>query len=76
MYQILQKENITAILVTHNIEEAICFSNKVVILSKRPSIITNIITINIANNKSIYERRKDPTFNQYFDKIWEDLEIT
>ena len=74
VYKIIKKECKTVILVTHNIEEAILFSDKVVILSKRPAIIKNIININLDNNESIYERRKDKNFHKYFDDIWKDLD--
>jgi len=75
VYKIIKKENKTVILVTHNIEEAILFSDKVVVLSKRPAEIKNIINIEIPNNESIYERRKDNNFHKYFDMIWKDLDI-
>lgn len=75
VYKIIKKEKKTAILVTHNIEEAITFSDKVIILSKRPSYIKNILDINISNNESIYERRKDINFNNYYDTIWKELDL-
>jgi len=75
VYKIIKKEKKTVILVTHNIEEAILFSNKVIVLSKRPAKIKNIVNINIENTNSIYERRKDNNFHQYFDSIWKDLDI-
>lgn len=74
VYKIARKENKTIILVTHNIEEAIYFSDRVVMLSKRPSTIKNIINIDIDKYKSIYERRKNNKFLNYFDTIWKDLE--
>ena len=75
VYKIVKQNSITTLLVTHNIEEAITFSDKVIVLSKRPSKIKNIININIKNNNSIYERRKDQNYNDYFDLIWKDLDI-
>lgn len=74
VYKIIKKEKKTVILVTHNIEEAILFSDKVVILSKRPANIKNIIDIEIKND-NIYERRKDKNYQKYFDIIWKDLDI-
>ena len=74
VYQICKKEKKTVILVTHNIEEAITFSDRVIVLSKRPAMIKNIIPINMANNFSILERRKDSAYQTYFDMIWKDLE--
>lgn len=75
VYKIIKKEKKTVILVTHNIEEAILFSDKVIILSKRPATIKNIIDIKLDNNTNIYERRKDKNFHMYFDYIWKDLDI-
>lgn len=75
VYKIVKIEKKTVILVTHNIEEAITFSDKIVVLSKRPSNIKNIIDVKFNNKESIYERRKDEKFNDYFDIIWKDLDI-
>ena len=75
VYKIIKKEKKTVILVTHNIEESIIFADKVVVLSKRPAVIKNIIDINLNNKESIYERRKDKHFHKYFDTIWKDLDI-
>jgi len=75
VYKIIKKENKTVILVTHNIEEAILLSDKVIVLSKRPATIKNIINIELDNNINIYERRKDKNFHIYFDYIWKDLDI-
>lgn len=75
VYKIIKREKKTVILVTHSIEEAIIFSDKVIVLSKRPAIIKNIISINMPNKNSIYERRKDENYNKYFDNIWKDLDI-
>ncbi len=73
VYKIIKKERKTAILVTHNIEEAITFSNKVYVLTNRPTNIKEEINIDILNQNSIYERRKDKNFLKYFDMIWKDL---
>ena len=73
VYKFAKDNNKTIILVTHNIEEAIYFSTKVLILSKRPSHIKKIVKIDILNN-SIYERRKDKNFNKYFDLIWKEID--
>ncbi len=73
VYKIIKKERKTAILVTHNIEEAITFANKVYVLTNRPTTISKKINIDIANQDSIYTRRKDQNFIKYFDLIWKEL---
>ena len=50
------------------------FSDRIIVLSKRPTQIKNIIDINCQNNSSIYERRKDKNFHYYFDLIWKDID--
>ncbi len=75
VYKIIKKEKKTVILVTHNIEEAITFADRVIVLTKRPSYIKNIVEIKMDNNDSIYERRKDKNYFKYFDIIWKDLDI-
>ena len=73
VYQICKKENKTVILVTHNIEEAITFSDRVVVLTERPAKIKRIIEIDMENKTSVLERRKDKLGQKYFDIIWKDL---
>ena len=75
VYKIIKKEKKTVILVTHNIEEAITFADRVIVLTKRPSYIKNIVEIKMDSNDSIYERRKDKNYFKYFDIIWKDLDI-
>ena len=51
IYQILRQENITALIVTHDISEAISMSDRVILLSERPATIKTInkkiITLNV-----------------------------
>lgn len=75
VYNITRKEKKTVILVTHSIEEAIIFSDKVIVLSKRPATIQNIYDIKLENNDSINTRRQSPSYNYYFSSIWKDLEL-
>ncbi|MCL2416022.1 MAG: ATP-binding cassette domain-containing protein, partial [Defluviitaleaceae bacterium] len=69
---ILRKENKTAILVTHDIAEAISLSDRIIVLSKRPSIIKSIYDINLGNSEN--SPRESPEFRHYFNKIWKELD--
>lgn len=71
---ILKKEHKTAILVTHDINEAISMSDKVVVLSKRPAVVRNVYEINFDKNITPLHRREDKLFNNYFDTIWKELQ--
>lgn len=70
---IIKTENKTAILVTHDISEAVAMSTKVIILSNRPATVKKIIELDFDKDLTPFERRKDPKFNMYFNQIWEEL---
>lgn len=61
-------------MVTHDISEAISMADKVIVLSKSPSIVKNIYNIDINNELIPTQRRKDIKFNDYYDLIWNELE--
>lgn len=73
VYNIIKEEKKTAIMVSHDITDAICLSNKVVILTKRPATIKNIYEIDFKNIKPS-EKIKDNKFNYYYNLIWKDLD--
>lgn len=73
IFNIIKKEHKTVILVTHDLEEAISMSNKVIVLSKRPAVIKNIYNIEM-DNKNPLEKRNDDHFKEYFNNIWNDLD--
>ena len=75
VYKIIKKENKTAIMVTHNISEAVTMSNKVIILSERPAIIKKIINIKLTNCTTPIDNRKCKEFNYYYDLIWKELDF-
>lgn len=74
IHSIIKSEEKTAILVTHDISEAIVMSDKIVVLTKRPGTVKNIISINFDKNLTPLERRDSPQFNAYFKLLWEELQ--
>lgn len=74
VYGIIKKEKKTAILVTHDLSEAISMADRILILSKRPARIVKILPIQFADaTMSPMERRQAPEFKQYFNEIWKEL---
>jgi NitT/TauT family transport system ATP-binding protein len=71
---IIKKEKKTAILVTHDLSEAISLGDKVIVLSKRPATIKTIVPIEFAQtNKTPIGCRNAPEFKDYFNAIWKEL---
>lgn len=75
VYQILKREQVTTLMVTHDIPECISMSDFVVILTARPATVREIlpITFNLPERTPL-SCRNTPQFSAYFDHIWKELE--
>ena len=72
--RILKKENKPAILVTHDISEAISMADRVIILTKRPAHVARIVPIRLSlDEKTPLAARGAPEFKSYFNLIWKEL---
>lgn len=75
VYEIIKREGKTAIMVTHDIGEAIIMSNRVIVLTKRPATIKHNVDIVFKNDKlTPFYKRKEDEFNQYFNILWKELD--
>lgn len=72
VYDIIKTEEKTALLVTHDISEALSMSDKVIILSARPACVKEEVSLSFPQ-KSPLEKREDKNFGRLFEKIWRDL---
>jgi NitT/TauT family transport system ATP-binding protein len=71
---IIKREEKTAILVTHDLSEAISMADQVLVLSKRPSRVLAQIPITFdMENRTPLRSRNAPEFKDYFNLIWKEL---
>lgn len=72
--QIIKKEHKTAILVTHDLSEAISLGDRVIVLSQRPATVQKTIplTFSLIEDTPLH-RRNAPEFKTYFNLLWEEL---
>jgi len=76
VHRILKREKKTAIIVTHDIAEGISMADRVVVLTKRPGTVREIIVPEFtANADTPLKRREDPAFRAYFNRIWKGLDV-
>jgi len=76
--EILRREGKTAILVTHDIGEAISMSERIIVLSRRPGQIKSDHAICFASSGrrlTPFQARNAPEFNGYFNTLWQELEV-
>ena len=76
IYKILKNENITALMVTHDISEAISMSDRVIVLTQRPATVKEIYDIDFEmQNKTPLNCREKPKFSKYFNILWKELQV-
>lgn len=74
--KIIRERGKSAILVTHDISEAITMADRVLVLSHRPSYVKKIYDIELSlSDRDPVNVRKNLDYQKYFDQIWTDLEI-
>jgi len=77
IYKIIRSEGKTAMIVTHDISEAISFADQIIVLTKRPARLSQIFDINLTfeDERTPLKARKTPEFKNYFDLIWKELDL-
>jgi NitT/TauT family transport system ATP-binding protein len=77
VHRIIRENRKTALLVTHDIEEAVSMSDRVIVLSGRPAQVKNVydIDLTVVGERNPMTSRDAPEFRTYCKSIWEDLDI-
>ena len=75
IWKIIRKEKKTAILITHDISEAISMADRVIILTARPSSVQKILDVHLTfeAEHTPFKARSTPEFQTYFNQIWKEL---
>lgn len=75
VHDIIKSEQKTAILVTHDISEAISMADVIFVLTKSPCTIKDVIPVEFeANGIKREDMRKSSLFQEYFDRIWREMQ--
>ena len=72
VYDIIKQEKKTALLVTHDISEALSMSSKVIILSSRPASTKKVVRLNFSGDTPL-KKREAENFGKHFEMIWRNL---
>ena len=75
IWSILKKEQKTAILVTHDLAEAISMADRVLVLSSRPGRLVKDLLLHFEDleTDSPVNRRNAKEFKSYFNLLWKEL---
>lgn len=74
IFAIIRREHKTAILVTHDIAEAVSMSDRILVFSDRPARLKAEHRVVLTAENSPLLRRNAPEFAGLFDTIWKELE--
>lgn len=74
VFNIIKNEKKTAILVTHDIQEAISMSDRIIVLSARPGTVKAIHKTNFPKNMLPFDRRKTDKAKKLFDIVWQEIQ--
>ena len=72
VYKIIRSEHKTAVLITHDISEAISVADKIIVLSRRPARVTAVHMLDFPENEPL-ERRENKEFSTWFELLWREL---
>ncbi|MES2184177.1 MAG: ABC transporter ATP-binding protein [Pseudomonadota bacterium] len=65
----------TVIFVTHDIEEAIALSDRIIVLSGRPAHVKEDVAVNLPRPRNVIAIRQDAAFRELFTRLWSALEM-
>lgn len=74
VYSIIKSERKTAVLVTHDISEAVSMADRIIVLTKRPATVKTIFSIDI-DAPSPLGKRESPRFSEWFDRVWKEVTL-
>ncbi|MBQ7913506.1 MAG: ABC transporter ATP-binding protein [Clostridia bacterium] len=72
VYKIIRNEKKTALLITHDISEAISVADKIFVLSKRPAKIISEHILEFPETEPL-RRRENQEFSRWFEILWKEL---
>ncbi|MBD5472981.1 MAG: ABC transporter ATP-binding protein [Lachnospiraceae bacterium] len=71
---IIRKSRITAILITHDLSEAISLADRILVMTRRPATIKNNIPVHLSmTENSPLAARNAPEFNNLFTLLWKEI---
>ncbi len=74
VYKIIREEGKTALLITHDISEAISVADRILVLSRRPACVVASHVLDFPENEPL-KRRENKNFSKWFELLWRELNV-
>jgi NitT/TauT family transport system ATP-binding protein len=73
--RLVREQRRSVLLITHDVEEAVSLSDRVIVLTRRPTTVRSTYAIELAGDRSdMIAARESPGFVDYVRSIWRDLD--
>jgi len=70
--ELMARENITVLLVTHSVEEAVFLADRIVLLSQRPARVRKIFYVRLKKPRTI-EVVDEPIYQKLISQIYQEI---
>ena len=74
VFSIIRQEGKTALLVTHDIGEAVSMADRVLVFSDRPATLKREVVLDFPREMPPLARRGSSAFQEHFAAIWKEME--
>src|SRR6266851_3797205 len=68
-----ERQRTTVVLITHDLSEAVCLADRVIVMSASPGRIKGIHDVRLSRPRSASELQGTPEFHRIYEAVWADL---
>lgn len=68
------REKLTVLFVTHDLQEAVALSDRVVLLSRSPSRVLKVVDVPLSRPRNVFKIHEQPGFKDVYNELWETLQ--
>ena len=72
-YDVLRREQVTTILITHDLAEALSLCDRVIVMTARPAKVFKTFDVPFGMDRQMLPLRKEPEFLKLYGEVWEQL---
>lgn len=74
--RLIRNQHRSMLLITHDVEEAVSMSDRVIVLSRRPTRVKSVYQIELGGDRTdMLAARESRGFSDYVRSIWGDLDV-
>jgi NitT/TauT family transport system ATP-binding protein len=73
VYEVLKREHVTTLLITHDLAEALSLSDRVIVMTARPARVFKSFDVPFGSERNMLSLREEPEFLHLYGQVWEQL---